>query len=160
MGKRSMGAVACVVLLTSCTGVSSDGILLGLGFGGRHVGVGTSMHFPLGSRAGVEDRGGLRIIEERVVTFFDANGSAVSSAVKGGFYRQLLGGQNRDGYLVQDFYDTGEKRSDPMRLTRDKLYDFRAHPRNGVLTVYAINGNILYQQNFRDGKMISASYGG
>lgn len=45
-----------------------------------------------------------------------------------------------------------------MLLTRESLYDFRAHPQNGVLTTYAINGNILYQQNFRNGKMVSASY--
>ena len=157
MKQRNFAAAACVVLLAGCSG---SNVLLGLGFAGRHLGLGTGLSIPVGSRnngSNVQDLGGLRIIEEQVVTYFDAQGKAVPNEVKGGYYRQLLSRQGRD-YLVQDFYESGQKRSDAMLLTRESLYDFRAHPQNGVLTIYAINGNILYQQNFRDGKMVSASY--
>ena len=158
MKKRNFAAAACVALLAGCSG---SNVLLGLGVAGRHLGVGTGLSIPVGSRrsngSNVQDLGNLRIIEEQVVTYFDAQGKAVPNEAKGGYYRQLLSRQGRD-YLVQDFYESGQKRSDAMLLTRESLYDFRAHPQNGVLTTYAINGNILYQQNFRDGKMVSASY--
>ncbi|WP_218042269.1 NemA protein [Eikenella glucosivorans] len=155
MGKRHFSAGVCIVLLLAgCTG--SD-VMLGLGFGGRHFGMGTGLSIPVGSRNNVQDLRDLRIIEEQVLTYFDAEGRPSSAAVKGGYYRQLLSRQG-SGYLVQDFYETGQKRSDAMLLSRESLYTFRAHPQNGVLTTYAINGNILHQQNFRDGKMVSASY--
>ena len=111
MKQRNFAAAACVVLLAGCSG---SNVLLGLGVAGRHLGVGTGLSIPVGSR--------------------------------------------NNGSNVQDFYESGQKRSDAMLLTRESLYDFRAHPQNGVLTTYAINGNILYQQNFRNGKMVSASY--
>ncbi|OAM27753.1 MULTISPECIES: NemA protein [Eikenella] len=155
MEKRHLAACVCAAwLLAGCTG--SD-VMLGLGFGGRHFGMGTGLSIPVGSRRNVQDLRDLRIIEEQVLTYFDAEGRPSNAAVKGGYYRQLLSRQG-GGYLVQDFYETGQKRSDAMLLARDALYNFRAHPQNGVLTTYAINGNILYQQNFRDGKMVSASY--
>ncbi len=156
MKKHHLAACTCAVLLLS--GCAGSDVMLGLGFGGRHFGMGTGVSIPVGNRGGsVQDLGGLRIIEEQVLTYFDAEGRPSNAAVKGGYYRQLLSRQGRD-YLVQDFYETGQKRSDAMLLARDALYNFRAHPQNGVLTTYAINGNILYQQNFRNGKMVSASY--
>ena len=90
MKKRNFAAVACVALLAGCSG---SNVLLGLGFAGRHLGVGTGLSIPVGSRnngSNVQDLGGLRIIEEQVVTYFDAQGKAVPNEVKGGYYRQLL----------------------------------------------------------------------
>ena len=157
MKQRNFAAAACVALLAGCSG---SNVLLGLGVAGRHLGVGTGLSIPVGSRnngSNVQDLGNLRIIEEQVVTYFDAQGKAVPNEVKGGYYRQLVERQARE-YWMQDFHESRQNHRDAMLLTRESLYDFRAHPQNGVLTTYAINGNILYQQNFRDGKMVSASY--
>ena len=146
----------CAAILAGCAGISGSGVSLGVGLGGRHVGVGTSVHIPLGSQTGNQSAGGVNVLEEQIVTYFDTEGKAVSSAVKGGYHRKLLRKQGTDGYLVQDFYSSGEKRSDAMLLDRDNLYDFRAHPKSGVLTVYAINGSIMRQQNFRNGRAVAA----
>lgn len=147
--------------LNACSSVGVDGnnISLGLGLGGsigRHVGLGTSINIPLSIGRGntTADQSGINIIEEQVLTYFDAQGNTSDSAVKGGFYRQLLSKQNNNLYLVQDFYNTGEKRTEPMSLSREQAFVFRAHPDNGVYTVYAINGNIMLQQNFRNGRLI------
>ena len=145
-------------LLTACTGLPG-GAAVGLGIGGisRHLGFGTSLSVPVGGRGygGIRD---LNVIEEHVVTYCAADGTAGNSAVKGGYYRQLLGRQG-GGYLVQDFYeDNAAKRTDPMLLPRNMLYTFDAHPADGSLTVYARNGNVLRQQVYRNGQLIDAKY--
>lgn len=147
-------------LLAACSGVgvNGGGVSLGLGLGGtigRHVGLGTSINIPLkiDQNKSQTDKSGINVIDEKIITYFDAQGQTSDSAVKGGFSRQLLAKQG-DDYVVQDFYATGEKRTEPMTLTRAQLFDFRAHPNNGAHTVYAINGNIMQQNNFRDGKLI------
>ncbi|EIC14054.1 NemA protein [Kingella kingae] len=147
--------------LTACSGVgvNGSGISLGVGLGGsigRHVGLGTSINIPLSlDKDEAESKtGGINVVEQKIITYFDAQGRTADSAVKGGFFRQLLVKQNDNAYLVQDFYDNGNKRSDPMTLTKEHLFEFRAQPKDGTYTVYAINGNIMQQHNFKNGKLV------
>ena len=146
MNKISLIAVTAATLaLGACANGTGQGVSLNLGLGGligSHLGIGTSVNIPLGGTAQKnpadgENRGGLRVI------------------VKNGYYRELVAKQNDQTYVVQDFYGNGNKRTDPMTLAKDQLFEFRAHPHNGAYTVYAINGNIMQQQNFRNGKLIS-----
>ncbi|XXQ67238.1 NemA protein [Neisseriaceae bacterium B1] len=156
---RYLAPVVAAVLLSACSGVgvNGSGVSLGVGLGGmigNHVGLGTSINIPIGrDTTPTQQTGGIHVIEQKIITYFDTHGQTSNSAVKGGFSRQLLAKQG-DDFLVQDFYDTGEKRTDPMTLTREQLFVFRTHPNNGALTVYAINGNIMQQQNFRNGKLV------
>lgn len=158
---RYIAPIVAAMVLSACSGVgvNGSGVSIGVGLGGmlgNHVGLGTSVNIPLDigrDKTQNNNTGGINVIEQKVITFFDAQGQTSNSAVKGGFTRQLLAKQGND-FLVQDFYDTGEKRTDAMTLTREQLFVFRAHPNNGVLTVYAINGNIMQQQNFRNGKLV------
>lgn len=151
------------VALTACgVGMSSNGISLGLGLGGligNHVGVGTSINIPLTfdktNTETTQKVGDLNVDEQKIITHFDAQGRVSDAAVKGGFFRQLLAKQGNNAYLVQDFYDNGKKRTEPMILQQNQLFEFRAHPNDGAYTVYAINGNIMQQQNFRNGKLIT-----
>lgn len=144
-----------VVSLAGCAnGITGNGVSLGIGLGGMlgsHVGIGTSVNIPLN-----RDSGSLNnLFEKQIVAYFDANGVVSDSAVKGGFYRQLLSKPSNDEYLVQDFYEMGgAKRTDPMILSRDQLMNFRANPRNGTLTVYAINGNVMQNQVFKNNQMV------
>ncbi|CRZ20490.1 hypothetical protein [Kingella kingae] len=147
--------------LTACSGVgvNGSGISLGVGLGGsigRHVGLGTSINIPLSlDKDEAESKtGGINVTEQKIITYFDAQGKTSDSAVKGGFFRQLLVKQNDNAYLVQDFYDNGNKRSDPMTLAKEQLFEFRAQPKDGTYTVYAINGNIMQQHNFKNGKLV------
>ncbi|MDK4573706.1 NemA protein [Kingella kingae] len=147
--------------LTACSGVgvNGSGISLGVGLGGsigRHVGLGTSINIPLSlDKDEAESKtGGINVTEQKIITYFDAQGKTSDSAVKGGFFRQLLVEQNDNAYLVQDFYDNGNKRSDPMTLAKEQLFEFRAQPKDGTYTVYAINGNIMQQHNFKNGKLV------
>lgn len=149
--------------LTACSGVgvNGSGISLGVGLGGsigRHVGLGTSINIPLtldkDKAETTSNTGGINVVEQKIITYFDTQGRAADSAVKGGFFRQLLIKQNDNAYLVQDFYDNGNKRSDPMTLAKEQLFEFRAQPKDGTYTVYAINGNIMQQHNFKNGKLV------
>lgn len=158
MNQRIIATAVLALLLSAC-GSTSNGVLLGVGLGGligNHVGIGTSINIPIGGNKQPETAGnsGINVIEQKIITNFDAQGNATEQAVKGGYYRQLIS-QDKNGYLVQDFYSTGEKRTDPMTLTREQVFTFRAHPLNGSYTVYAINGNIMQQQNFRNGKTVT-----
>ena len=156
MNKKLIAAIAAAAALSAC-GTNGNGVSLGIGLGGfsRHVGIGTSVNIPSGGRqADTDEKGGLRVIEEQIVTYFDAEGRATEHGVKGGYYRQLLKKQSKRDYLVQDFYFDGQKRSDPMVIARENLFVFRAHPENGVLTVYAINGAVMQQQNYRNGQPV------
>ncbi|MDO4433486.1 MAG: NemA protein [Alysiella sp.] len=152
-----------ILILTSTLFLSacaSQGISLGLGLGGnigRHIGLGTSINIPLGQTAPANtstDKSGINIIEEHIVTYFDTQGQPTDHSNKNGYYRRLLSKQANGNYWVQDFYSTGEKRTDPMLLTSGQLFIFRTQPQNGSHTVYAINGNIMSQQNFRNGKIV------
>lgn len=146
-----------VVFLSACAGgvSSSNGVSLGIGLGGmlgNHVGIGTSVNIPLGTQN--TEISNVKTIEEPTI-YFDAQGQSVDSAVKGGYRRTVLAKQADGLYLVQDFYEVGgAKRSDPMQLSREQLHTFRATPANGTLTVYAINGNVMQQQTFQNGKLI------
>ena len=160
--KHILAPIGLSLLLAACTGVGvdSNNISLGLGLGGtigRHVGLGTSLNIPLtigrNGNTTTTNNSGINIIEEKILTYFDTQGNTTDSAVKGGYYRQLISKQN-NGYLVQDFYSTGEKRTDPMTLSKEQAFSFRAHPNDGTYTVYAINGNIMQQQNFRNGQLV------
>lgn len=157
MNKRIITTAALALCLSAC-GSNGNGVSLGLGLGGligNHVGIGTSINIPLGGNKQPENNGsGINVIEQKIITHFDAQGNATEHAVKGGYYRQLIS-QDKNGYLVQDFYATGEKRTDPMTLSREQVFTFRTHPNNGSHTVYAINGNIMQQQNFRNGKTVT-----
>lgn len=158
--KHYLSPIALSLLLAACSGMDGNNVSLGVGLGGtigRHVGLGTSLNIPLtigrGNQANNPENSGINVIEEKVLTYFDAQGNASDNAVKGGYYRQLLSKQS-NGYWVQDFYATGEKRTEPMLLSREQAFTFRAHPNNGAYTVYAINGNIMQQQNFRNGQLV------
>lgn len=159
--KQTILWVVVALGLTACSGVgvNGSGISLGVGLGGsigRHVGLGTSINIPLSlDKDEAESKtGGINVTEQKIITYFDAQGKTSDSAVKGGFFRQLLVKQNDNAYLVQDFYDNGNKRSDPMTLAKEQLFEFRAQPKDGTYTVYAINGNIMQQHNFKNGKLV------
>lgn len=162
MKKTLLISVLAVTLAACGVGVSNQGISLGLGLGGtigRHVGLGTSINIPLtfdkNNTETAQKVGDLNVDEQKIITHFDAQGRVSDAAVKGGFFRQLLAKQGNNAYLVQDFYDNGKKHTDPMILQQNQLFEFRAHPNDGAYTVYAINGNIMQQQNFRNGKLIA-----
>lgn len=163
MKRNTLICMVMSVWLVGCAnGISSNGVSLGIGLGGmlgNHVGIGTSVNIPLGGNSGSlktdTANTGLNVFEEQIVTYFDANGMAKDAAVKGGFYRKLLSKPSSDEYLVQDFYEMGGvKRTDPMILSRDQLTTFRANPRNGTLTVYAINGNVMQNQVFKNNQIV------
>lgn len=161
MMKSRLFYPAALALLLSACGVSTNGMSVGIGIGssiGRHVGLGTSINIPIGGNsngtATSATNSGINISEQKILTYFDAQGNPSEQAVKGGYYRQLIA-QDKNGYLVQDFYAGGEKRTDPMTLSREQLFVFRSHPNNGSYTVYAVNGTIMQQQNFRNGKTVS-----
>ena len=81
MKQRNFAAAACVALLAGCSG---SNVLLGLGVAGRHLGVGTGLSIPVGSRnngSNVQDFGNLRIIEEQVVTYF-ARACMISAPIR------------------------------------------------------------------------------
>lgn len=153
--------------LSACS-VGTPGMSVGLGVGtklGSHVGLGTSVNIPVrldrnhpSSNTNQDKRSGGNIVDEQIVTYFDAQGHPSNHMVKGGFYRQLLSKRNNE-YVVQDFYsDNSAKRTDPYTINRNQLMQFRASPANGSLTVYAYNGNIMQQQVFRNGKLVQARY--
>ncbi|WP_416191064.1 NemA protein [Neisseria sp. CCUG12390] len=165
--KTIISAGLVVAGLSACS-VGTPGMSVGLGLGttlGRHVGLGTSVNIPvrLDRRQTSPDssqahRGGVNIVDEQIVTYFDADGNPSNNMVKGGFYRQLLSKRNNE-YVVQDFYsDNSIKRTDPYTINRSQLMQFRATPANGSLTVYAYNGNIMQQQIFQNGKLVQARY--
>lgn len=146
-------------VLAACSS-SPSGMSVNLGIGssiGRHVGLGTSVNIPVGL-PGKRDPG-INTIEEQTVTHFDAQGNTSETAVKGGYYRQLISKRSDSEYIVQDFYqDNAKKRTDPMILSRNQLMDLNAHPHEGTLTVYAYNGNIMRQQTYQNGKLTGAKY--
>ncbi len=155
-------AAALAVSLSACS-VGTPGMSVGLGVGtgiGRHVGLGTSINIPVGldkTRSG-NSGSGVNVIEEQIVTYFDAQGKAVDSQTQGGYYRQLISKRGSE-YIVQDFYsDNSRKRTDPYSLSRTQLMDFRAHPANGTLTTYAYNGNLMQQQVYQNNRLINAKY--
>ena len=162
--KHTVLSSALALLLTACS-VGTPGMSVGLGVGtgiGRHVGLGTSINFPVRldkNKNGISsDNGGIKVIEEQIITYFDTHGNTSNGMVKGGYYRQLINKRGGD-YIVQDFYsDNGQKRTAPYTLSRNQLMLFRAIPDNGSLTTYAYNGNVMQQQVFKNGKLISAKY--
>lgn len=153
-------ALLILPALTACT-ASPSGMAVNLGIGssiGRHVGLGTSVSIPvqLPSRTS-SDR--INTSEEQIVTYFDAQGRTSDSAVKGGYYRQLISKRGNNEYIVQDFYESNsKKRTDPIILKRNQLMDFNAYPQDGTLTIYAHNGNIMRQQTYQNGKLTKADY--
>ena len=150
--KPFLPSCALVLLLSACT-VGTPGMSVGRGVGtsiGNHVGLGTSINIPVGldkTRSGNQnDNSGLNVIEEQIVTYFDAQGKPRNASAAGGFYRQLIGKRGNE-YTVQDFYsDNSRKRTDPYVLPRNELMNFRAHPADGTLNIYAYNGNLMQQQ--------------
>lgn len=159
--KKGIVSIITIGLLSACgMGVSSNGASLGLGLGsgfGRHIGVGTSINIPLTfnkNEPQTASQTGVNIIEQKIITYFDTQGQPIDSAVKGGFYRQLVEKQGSK-FLVQDFYGTGEKRTDPMLLDRSNVFEFRAIPKDGKHTIYAINGAIMSQYTYQNGQVIN-----
>lgn len=167
MKKILLATLSATTLLGACS-VGNPGMSVGLGLGtslGSHVGLGTSVNIPIrlnksqtGSASKNTDHGSLNIINEQIVTYFDAQGNPSNEMVKGGFHRQLLSKRNSE-YVIQDFYsDNNHKRTDPYTVNRDQLLRFRAIPSNGSLTTYAYNGTVMQQQIFQNGKLINARY--
>lgn len=162
---KRLALTATLISTLSACSVGTPGMSVGLGVGthvGSHLGLGTSLNIPISldkNKAGnTPSNTGINIIDEQIVTYFDAHGNTSTHAVKGGYYRQLLNKRGND-YIVQDFYsDNSKKRTDPFLLNRKQLMQFRATPSDGSLTTYAYNGNIMQQQVFQNGKLISAQY--
>ncbi|MFV2030701.1 NemA protein [Neisseria sp. S1] len=161
---KKLAYIAPLVLLLGACSVGTPGMSVGIGLGtniGSNVGLGTSINIPVGfdkNRSAEKSNGGINVIEEQIVTYFDARGNTSDSPVKGGYYRQLIGKRGNE-YTVQDFYsDHSRKRTDPYILPRSELLNFRAHPAEGTLTTYAYNGNVMQQQTFSNNKLISAKY--
>lgn len=158
--KNILFAGLLVTTLSACS-VGTPGMSVGVGLGtgiGRHIGLGTSINIPVGTNIGKAENNSIKTVEEPVVTYFDAQGKISNSAVKGGFHRQLLHRRSNE-YVVQDFYsDNNRKRTDPYTVDRKHLLEFRAHPENGTLTVYAYNGNIMQQQTYQKGQLVNARY--
>ncbi|ROV56441.1 NemA protein [Neisseria chenwenguii] len=156
--KTVLATTLLTLTLCACSN-GTPGMSVGIGLGtgiGSHLGLSTSLNIPIGlNKNRAQNSDGLKIIEEQIVTHFDTHGNATDSAVKGGFYRQLIS-KRGSSYLVQDFYSDGKKRTDPYTLPRNKLLQFRAMPDNGSLTVYAYNGTVMQQQVFQSGKLVSA----
>ncbi|WP_338809544.1 NemA protein [Neisseria leonii] len=155
-------ALVSTVLLGACT-AGAPGMSVNLGIGssiGRHIGLGTSVSIPVRLDQGQTDKsGGLNIIEEQIVTYFDAQGRKTDKQVPGGFHRQLISKRSSSDYLVQDFYsDNSRKRTDPMIIPRNALFDFDAHPADGTRTVYAYNGSLMQQQVYQNNRLINARY--
>ena len=148
--KHPSYTILIAALLAGCSNGMSIG--LGIGGGGRHFGLGTSVNIPIGGQTRPAENlpDGA---EQQPIAYFSADGQISDSAVKGGFERRLLAKQDNE-YLVQDFYSGGGKRTDPMRLTRDNLLTFNAHPHNGSHTVYDPSGQLLLQKAYRDGRTI------
>lgn len=161
MNKTLAAGLLGSLLLAACS-VGTPGVSLNLGLGGnigRHVGLGTSVNIPLTlDKTKAAENAQTPIMGEQILTYFDAKGQAADQAVKGGFVRKLIGKRSNGGYIVQDFYDNGQKRTDPVEIAKADLFVWDARPQNGSLTVYAYNGSVLKQQVFRDGKLIGARY--
>ena len=138
--QKSALAIA-LLLLTACAGgPGGSSISLGIGGFGSHIGLGTSVNIPIGSRIPDADKGGINVTEEQIITHFTADGTASEQAVKGGSYRRLLNVLGGGNYLVQDFYGDGQKRTDPMILPQKALFSADAHPADSAYTVYDRNG--------------------
>lgn len=158
--KKQLSLSLILLTLTACSGgIASNNVSLGVGLGtniGRHVGLGTSINIPLGGIEKTETAptNEVKLTHQQVLTYFDAQGNASEHPVKGGIQRRLLSKASADSYVVQDFYETGEKRSDPMTLNKKDVFTFRAHPENGSYTIYAINGVIMQQQNFKNNRLV------
>ena len=160
---KKLFLISTVILhLSACgVGVNPNGVSVGLGLGGmigHHVGLGTSVNIPLTFDKKDESvqnhHGEINIIDQKIVTYFDTQGQPTDSEVKGGYYRQLISKQGNSQFIVQDFYATGQKRTDPMLLDRSNIFEFRAHPKNGTHTVYAINGAVMSQYTYQDNQII------
>lgn len=77
------------------------------------------------------------------------------AAVKS-FTRQLIE-RNTEGCLVQDFYVTGEKRTDPFLVIAEESaipvsFDYELLPIDGLLTLYYKTGVKEQQVNYQAGK--------
>ena len=121
--------VTALLLLTACAdGPGGSSISLGIGGFGSHIGLGTSVNIPIGSRTPAAD--------------------------KGGSYRRLLNVLGGGNYLVQDFYSDGQKRTDPMILPKKALFSADAHPTDSAYTVYDRNGNPIRRQVYRNNRLI------
>lgn len=141
-----------MVLLAACsTGFDPSGLSIGIGGGNGHVGMGTTVHFPMG---GHHD-GDINGVHQKIITYFNGDNRPQNTPSKGGSYRQLLATQSADLYLVQDFYvDNGKKRTDPMLISKRQLTDFAAYPADGSQTLYYPSGNLHTQTQYRNGKAI------
>lgn len=160
--KKTLAAALLGGLFLGACSVGTSGVSLNLGLGGMlgsHVGLGTSVNIPLTlDKTKPAQNVQTPMVGEQILAYFDAHGQTADQAVKGGFVRKLIGKRGENAYIVQDFYDNGQKRTDPMEIGKADLFVFDAHPQNGSRTVYAYNGSVLKQQLFREGKLTAASY--
>ncbi|WP_373740302.1 NemA protein [Neisseria sp.] len=147
-------AAGMAVWLAGCAG-GTPGMSVGLGLGtgiGSHVGLGTSINIPVGGRKINPDRAGI-LNGQHPAVYFDAQGNAADQAVRGGFYRQVLSRRSGEA-VVQDFYGSGQKRTDPYTVAEGRLKVFDAHPDDGTLTVYTISGKPMRTETFRNGRAV------
>ena len=111
--------VTALLLLTACAGgPGGSSISLGIGGFGNHIGLGTSVNIPIGSRTPAADKGGINVTKKQIITHFAADGTASEQAVKGGSYRRLLNVltkkfiyiNNLANYIMLIFSNAMEKR--------------------------------------------------
>lgn len=85
---------------------------------------------------------------QKIIAYFseqvDGKSTTITSPRRHGYYRILLGQDNK-GYLVQDFYqDTGNKQTNPFYIQDKKdLTDSFPSSNTGELNIYDIDGNII-----------------
>ena len=146
------GILTVLLTVTACSGgISPAGLSIGIGGGSHHVGIGTALTIPLGSRS----NGGIHVSEQTVASYFAADGQAKNQPVAGGFFRKILSQQSGGLYLVQDFYhDNGQKRTDPMLIEQSQLKNAFAYPQSGSQTLYYPSGNVQTQTQYQQGRAI------
>lgn len=153
--KHILSLSAISVLLAACSGGVGigNGVSVGMGLGGKigNVGIGTGVSIPLiFGQSKAEDNA--KALPQTHI-YFDNEGKVVSKESKNGYVRQVITKQ-KDGYLVQDFYGSGAKRSDVMLINEEHLNMLNAYPENGSYTIYQQNGKILKQLNYKNGKVV------
>ena len=150
--------ITALLLLTACAGgPGGSSISLGIGGFGSHIGLGTSVNIPIGSRTPAADTGGINVTGEQIITHFAADGTASEQAVKGSSYHRLLNVLGGGNYLVQDFYGDGQKRTDPMILPKKACSPPTAHPTKQAHTRFTTATAIRYADRFTATTGLSAT---
>lgn len=79
--------------------------------------------------------------------------------IKDGYYRTLLGRDQAGRFLVQDFYQEGQKPQSSPIWIKDPigLFSFENKYVSGPVTLYFRNGKVSYQGTLEDGEEVGKS---